>query len=48
MCSGHEVLMEVDDIIALIVGDLYGILGEQLMPHSIHLLKKYYFYHINY
>jgi hypothetical protein len=37
--AGHEVLMEVDDNIWLIVGDQQGILYEQLTPRPIHLLN---------
>jgi hypothetical protein len=37
--AGHEVLMEVDDNIVLIVGDQQGILDQQLRPHIIHLLN---------
>ena len=37
--SGHEVLMEVDDNSVLIVGDLRGILGKELMLYLIHLLN---------
>jgi hypothetical protein len=36
--AGHEVLMKVDDHSVLIVGDPQVILGQQLRPHSIHLL----------
>ncbi len=39
MHAGHEVLMEVDDNIVLIVGDQQGILDQQLRPHIIHLLN---------
>ncbi len=39
MGSGHEVLMEVDDNSVLIVGDLRGILGKELMLYLIHLLN---------
>jgi hypothetical protein len=35
--AGHEVLMEVDDNISLIVGDPHGILEEQHRPHPINL-----------
>ncbi len=35
----HQVLMEVDDNILLIVGDQQGILYEQLTPRRIHLLN---------
>jgi hypothetical protein len=38
-CAGHEVLMEVDVNILLIVGDPQGILGQQLRPRSITLLN---------
>ncbi len=33
-CTGHEGLMEVDNI-SLIVGGSQGILNQQLKPHSI-------------
>jgi hypothetical protein len=36
---GHKVLMEVQDDISLIVGDLQGILGQQLGPCLIRLLN---------
>jgi hypothetical protein len=36
--AGHEVLLEVDNTILLIVGNLQGILGLQLRPHPTHLL----------
>jgi hypothetical protein len=36
--AGHEVLVEVDNTIALIVSDPCGILGQQLRPRPIHLL----------
>ncbi len=39
MVAGHEVLMEVDDNSVLIVGDLCGILGKELMIYPIHLLN---------
>ncbi len=39
MCTGHKVLMEVDDNICLILGDLQGILDQQLRPRPIHLLN---------
>jgi hypothetical protein len=37
--TGHEVLMEVDVNILLIVGDPQGILGQQLRPRPITLLN---------
>ncbi len=37
--SGHEVLIEIDNYISLIVGDPLGILDQQLRPHPIHLLN---------
>ncbi len=37
--AGHEVLMEVDDNILLIVCDQQGILSAQLTPRWIHLLN---------
>jgi hypothetical protein len=39
MYSGHEVLMEVDDNILLLVSDPRGILDQQLRPRSIQLLN---------
>jgi hypothetical protein len=36
--AGHEILVEVDDTIVLIVSDPCGILGQQLRPRPIHLL----------
>jgi hypothetical protein len=33
--EGHKVLMEVDDNISLIVGNLQGILDQQLKPRPI-------------
>jgi hypothetical protein len=36
--SGHEVLIEIDNYILLIVDDPLGILDELLRPHPIHLL----------
>ncbi len=39
MRSGHEVLVEVDDNSALIVGYLQGILDLQLRPHQLHLIN---------
>jgi hypothetical protein len=33
VCDGYEVLMEVGDNILMIVGDLEGILDQQLRPH---------------
>ncbi len=39
MRSGHEVLVEVDDNSALIVGYLRGILDLQLRPHQLHLVN---------
>ncbi len=40
--AGRKVLMEVDDKSALIVGNLQGILGQQLRPHPVHLLNIIY------
>jgi hypothetical protein len=37
--AGHKILMEFDCYNALIVGNLHGILGQQLRPHPIHLLN---------
>jgi hypothetical protein len=37
--AGHEVLMELDDSILLIVDDPQGILYWQLRPHPIHFLN---------
>jgi hypothetical protein len=37
--AGHEVLLEVDDHSALIVGDPRGILGQQFRPQPIHFLS---------
>jgi hypothetical protein len=37
--DGHEVLVEVDNTIALIVSDPCGILGQQLRPRQIHVLN---------
>jgi hypothetical protein len=37
--AGRKILMEFDYNNALIVGDLHGILGQQLRPHTIHLLN---------
>ncbi len=39
MFAAPEVLTEVDDNSALIVGDPQGILGQQLRPHSIHFFN---------
>jgi hypothetical protein len=39
VCSGHKVLMEVENNILLIVGNLQGILEQQLRPRTIHLLQ---------
>jgi hypothetical protein len=39
MHADHKVFIEVDDNIALIVGDPQGILGQQLWPRSIDLLN---------
>ncbi len=36
--AGHKVLMGVDDMISLIVGDPQGILDEQPRPHPIYLI----------
>ncbi len=40
--AGNEVLAGVDDNGALIVGNLQGILGQQLRFHPIHLLNVIY------
>ncbi len=40
MCDGHEVLMEVNDNILLIVGNRQGILDQQISPHPIGLLDS--------
>jgi hypothetical protein len=37
--TGHEVLLEVDNNISLIVGGSQGILNQQFRPHSIYLLN---------
>jgi hypothetical protein len=37
--AGDEVLMEVDDNGAMIVGDPEGILGQKLRPHQTYLLN---------
>jgi hypothetical protein len=37
--ASHEVLMEVDDNCALIVGNPQGILDLQLRPRPMHLLN---------
>jgi hypothetical protein len=37
--AGHEVLMEVDYNISLIVSNQWGILDQQLKPHPITLLR---------
>jgi hypothetical protein len=37
--AGHEVLMEIDNSILLIVGDAQGILDQQLRPHPIYSLN---------
>jgi hypothetical protein len=44
--SGHEVLMEVDNNILIPVGDLQGILDEQLRPQPINSLNINVFVHI--
>jgi hypothetical protein len=36
--AGRKVLMEVDDNIWMIIGDLQGILDQQLRPRQIHFL----------
>jgi hypothetical protein len=41
--AGHEVLMEVDNNMLLIVGDPQGILEKHLKPHPINLLKFEYY-----
>jgi hypothetical protein len=38
--AGLKVLMEVDDSISLIIGNLQEILGQQLRPRQSHLLKN--------
>jgi hypothetical protein len=37
--AGHNVLMEVDNKISLIIGDPRGIIDQQVRPHAIHLLN---------
>ncbi len=37
--ADREILMEVDDNSELIVGNPRGILGQQLMPHTINFLN---------
>jgi hypothetical protein len=37
--GGHKVLMEVGNNVSLIVGNLRGLLDEQLRPHLINLLN---------
>jgi hypothetical protein len=37
--TGHKVLVDVDDNGALVVGNPYWILGQQLRPHPIHLFN---------
>jgi hypothetical protein len=37
--ASHEVMMEVDDNILLIVGDPHGILDQHIRLHPIFLLK---------
>jgi hypothetical protein len=37
--AGHEVLMDVDNSSAHVVGDPQRILGQQLRPHPFHLLN---------
>jgi hypothetical protein len=37
--AGHEVLIKIDDISALIVDNPQGILAQQLRPHQINLLN---------
>ncbi len=39
MCAGQEVLIVVDIKNALIVGDLWEILEQQLKPHPVCLLN---------
>jgi hypothetical protein len=39
MCVSNEVLMQVDDIGALIAGNPQGISGLQLSPRPIYLLN---------
>ncbi len=40
MRAGHEVLMEFNDNILLIVGNRQGILDQQISPHPIGLLDS--------
>jgi hypothetical protein len=37
--GGHEVLVKIDEIILLIVGDLQGILDKLLRPQLVNLLN---------
>ncbi len=39
MNTGQKVLMEIDDNILQIVGNLQGILDQQLNPRPMHLLN---------
>jgi hypothetical protein len=39
VCAGIEVLMEVDTVILMIVGNWWGILDQKLRPCPIHLLN---------
>jgi hypothetical protein len=55
VCAGYKVLMDVDDISALIVGNPQGVLGNQLRPHTIHqlniiiiMLINHYIIYLNY
>jgi hypothetical protein len=45
--AGHKVLMEVDDIISLIVGNPRVILDQQHRPSPIHLLNNMIIIKIN-
>ncbi len=46
--DGHEVLVEVDNTIVLIVSDPCGILGQQLRHHPIHLLNVIFLLFVNF
>ncbi len=39
VCTGHKVLVEVDNNILLIVGKLQGILYKQFRPCRVHFLN---------
>ncbi len=41
VCSGHQVLMEDEDDILLIVGDPQKILDHQFRPHTIHSFNTF-------